>query len=112
VIPIRFPDNVQVNAESMAALHPVSGALFIISKNYNFKPKFARVSHIFKLPRASWSQYEVGSLPLEMELVGEFDLIKIFPDDYAFVDSLLKWIHRVVTEIDFSEDGKKFLVLT
>jgi len=111
VIPIAFPEGVEVDAESMA-LHPVTGDIFVITKDYDFKPKVAHVSHIFRLPKASWTGYQAGSPPVEMELVGEFDLIELFADDYPFMEGVEKWVYRVATAMDIADSGKKFVVLT
>jgi hypothetical protein len=97
----------RVDAESLA-VHPQTGDIFVITKNYQFKPKKAFASHLFRLSRTVWEAAQDGAV-VEMEWVALFDLLEVIPKslDPKWPD----WVYQVATAMDISPDGKRLLVL-
>jgi len=100
-IRLRYPDWAH-NAEAFA-VHPQSGDLYILTKEFDESERRAKPAKIFRLRSDHLSQSQ-NFESLVLEAVGELDL---------------PWLHfdfglfgQIVTSMDISPDGKKALLLT
>ncbi len=97
IITLTYPDRPH-NAEAIA-FHP-SGDLFIVTKEQ--RKKVALPAQIFKISKEQIKQ--VGNEPITMTLVGEIDV--------PFLTKQLDFGGQIVTGMDISADGKRFVLLT
>jgi len=98
-IKLVYPDQPH-NAEAMA-VHP-NGDIYIITKEENLRDLEAYPAKVFKLPAEKWQQNANSNHKLIY--VGDIDLRIINPSATAY--------GQVVSSLDISPDGKKFMVLT
>ncbi|GJM16613.1 MAG: hypothetical protein DHS20C13_19400 [Thermodesulfobacteriota bacterium] len=98
-IKFQYPDQPH-NAEGMA-LHP-NGDIYIITKEENLRDLEAYPAKVFKLPAEKWQQK--GNTNHKLIYVGDIDLRIINPSGTAY--------GQVVSSLDISPDGKKFMILT
>lgn len=100
IVRLIYPDHPR-NAEAFA-VHP-NGDLFIITKEESLRRQKSFPSKIYKTSRNKWEN--AGPKPLTLEHVGTLDIKPINSKTNGFLDN-------VITSLDISEDGKKFVVLT
>lgn len=100
VLRLRYPDGPH-NAESLA-VHP-NGDIYIISKESDFKTMKYSPSNIYRIRKKIWESNK-GAL-LTPELLGNIDTSVFNGGDRFFLDN-------IITSLDISKDGKKFLLLT
>ena len=98
-IKLVYPDQPH-NAEGMA-VHP-NGDIYIITKEENLRDLEAYPAKVFKLPASKWQQG--ANKKSNLEYIGEIDLRILNPSGTAY--------GQVVSSLDISPDGKKFIVLT
>lgn len=96
-INLTYPDGPH-NAESLA-VHPVTGDVYILTKELRPHERRAEPALLFKLPRSAMAQATA-----ELELVGTVDL--------SWVSYNYGVFGHIATSMDISPDGKKLLVLT
>jgi hypothetical protein len=101
VITARYPDRAH-NAESLA-LHPISGDLFIITKEMD-RNDIAKTAKIFKISAAAINN---PITPTIMTEVGEINI----PELIGGIKGLSEY-GKIATSFDISPDGKKFIILT
>ena len=100
VLRLKYPDGSH-NAESLA-VHP-NGDIYIISKESDFKTMKYYPSNIYRLKRKVWEESK-GELMIP-ELVGQIDTGLLNGGNKFFLDN-------IITSLDISGDGKKFILLT
>ncbi len=91
-----YEDGVKPNAESLA-VHPISGDIFIATKNYDGNATF-----IYKIKKSVFSDKE--RVKTEAKLVGEIN--------FTTLDTNLNQDFTRTTDMAFSPSGNKFLMLT
>ncbi len=96
---LSYPDGPH-NAEAMA-VHP-NGDIYILTKESDDGSRRALPAKLYKIASSQWQE---ASGVQTLSFVGELDLPALSP-------SLLGYFTRVVTALDISPDGKRFLVLT
>lgn len=100
VLRLKYPDGPH-NAESLA-VHP-NGDIYIISKESDFKKMKYYPSNIYRLKRSVWENNKGTSMI--PELVGKIDTSLLNGGDRFF-------LNNIITSLDISGDGKKFILLT
>lgn len=100
VLRLKYPDGPH-NAESLA-VHP-NGDIYIISKESDFKNMEYYPSNIYRLKRKAWEGNK-GTVMIP-EFVGKIDTGLLNGGDKFFLDN-------IITSLDISRDGKKFVLLT
>ncbi len=100
ILKLTYPDNPH-NAEAFA-VHP-NGDMFIMTKEESLRRQKSFPSKIYKISRIKWEN--AGTKPLTLEHVGTLDIKQINSKTNGFLDN-------VITSLDISDDGKKFVVLT
>lgn len=98
-IKIAYPDGPR-NAEGLA-LHP-GGGIFILTKEEERDLTKAYPARLYRLPKDKWEN--AGDEVITLEYAGEIDIPSLLPNASP--------LGQVVTSLDVSPDGKKFLVLT
>jgi len=99
VLKLKYPDGPH-NAEG-AALHP-NGDIYIFTKEEDVDNMKSYPARLFKIKREKWENAGDGEITLEY--VGELDLPRLSGSDSNF--------GSVITSLDISPDGKRFIVLT
>lgn len=96
-ITLTYPDGPH-NAESLS-VHPVTGDVYILTKELRHKERRADPAKLFKLSKAS-----LGQANAQLELVGSVDL--------PWINYNYGIFGQIATSMDISPDGKNLLVLT
>jgi hypothetical protein len=96
-ITLRYPDGPH-NAESLA-VHPITGDVYILTKEDKHRNKKTAPARLFRLPKASLSKSSET-----LQFIGEIDLWSVAhaTDMYG----------AIATSMDISADGKRLLILT
>lgn len=96
-ITVTYPDGPH-NAESLA-VHPLTGDLYILTKELRPKQRRAEPAKLFKLAQSS-----LGQTTAQLELAGTVDL--------PWTNYNYGVFGQIATSMDISPDGKNLLVLT
>lgn len=94
VIEFSYEDKTTPNAESIA-VHPISGSIFIATKNYSGNP-----TKIYKIDKFNFA--DKPSVKTVAKLIGEVDYIKLNGN---------KKEYTYTTDMAFSPSGNKFALL-
>ncbi|MBI1354233.1 MAG: hypothetical protein GC160_07795 [Acidobacteria bacterium] len=98
---LRYPDGPH-DAESLA-VHPVTGDLFLLAKEFALLPGHGRSARLYRLTADVWRR--AGTDRLTWEPYGEIDLPALAAKEGATFS-------HVATSMDISPDGKRLLILT
>ena len=97
---LSYPDGPH-DAEGLA-VHP-NGDLYILTKEADWRSLWAQPAKLFRIKRDDWQQ--ASGEVRRLSPLGEIDLPSLASSDADFLG-------RMVTALDISPDGRRFLVLT
>ena len=97
---LSYPDGPH-DAEGLA-VHP-NGDLYILTKEADWERRWAQPAKLFRIKRDDWQQ--ASGQVRRLSALGEIDLPSLASTDADFLG-------RMVTALDISPDGGRFLVLT